>query len=142
MDNPASPSGTDNQNFGVWHRPDNGNLFSFTVTGSDLVGQTLRVAIFFDTYNGSSSQTYTLTQTVGGSGVASSAVLTGTDGDLDAALFDLTGVTNGDVFVLSSVATSGLRHSGGIAFDTALVPEPSAALLAGIGSLLLLRRRR
>lgn len=153
MDNPADPSGADTINFGIWHagasNTNASNIFRFTVAGTDLNGQTLRVGIMYDTFNVSGSQTLTLTQTVGGSATASSPLLTFADTGMDVAFFDITNAIAGDVFTLIADATDGGggSHAGGITFDTfdtTAVPESGSLALLVLGGLCLLgfRRRR
>lgn len=82
-------------------------------------------------------------QTVGGtanSGLISAAADRDKDGDYY--FFDITGGQNGDVFVVSGVndTTNASNGLAGITFDT--IPEPSSALLGGLGLLVLFRRRR
>jgi hypothetical protein len=63
------------------------------------------------------------------------------DNEKDGVFFDITGAVAGDTFVVS-IDGGGSEAMSGITFDTALIPEPSTALLGGLGLLALLRRRR
>jgi hypothetical protein len=52
-------------------------------------------------------------------------------------------VTNGDLVAFRNMGPSGNNYRlRGITFDTYAIPEPSAAVLGSLGTLLLLRRRR
>lgn len=122
------------------------SAISFTVAdASAYSGNILRLGILFDSQPGNltGSQTFTLAQTTGGAATATSTTLSFAADGLDAAYFDLTSLTTGDVFQLSFTNTTGsFGHLSGITFDVAPIPEPSAALLGGLGFLALLRRRR
>lgn len=148
MDDPADPTGNDTFQVGFWGKSAVGSYdaFNFTVAGSTLDGQTLRVGVHFDGYSTNSGLIFTWTQTVGGSGTASSLALTSAGNGYDFAFFDISGATAGDKFVLSIADDTPLTSSwmtfDGVVFDTAPVPEPSTALLGGLGLLMLVRRRR
>lgn len=148
VDDPTDPTGIDDARSGFMGSTATvGDLFSFTITGSDLDGQTLGIAIMYDTF-GTGTQIYELEQRDGGTGgavltSASSGALAQNDDGYDWAWFTITGATAGDVFVLkASRGTAGRITYSQVGFDTAAIPEPSAALLGGLGALLLLRRRR
>lgn len=128
-----------------WHNnsANAGDLFEFTIQNvSSLAGEALRVGLLFDSANTDTTgtQVFRITQTVGGSATANSPSLAHAKNGLDVAFFDLTGLANGDRFVVNVDATS-RTHLSGITFDSAVIPEPSAALLGGLGLLALLRRR-
>lgn len=154
MDNPATgginlnPANEDV--FASWHssNANETNLFSFSIQNANqLTNRILRVGVLFDAANLApgvdATQSILITQTVGGSVFAFSPQISYGANGLDVAYFDLTGVANLDKFVISADAagTGGRSHIAGITFDSA-IPEPSSALLSGIGVLLLLRRRR
>jgi hypothetical protein len=134
MDDPADPTGNDTIYFGLWFDVSDtpgDPLFSFVIQGNALDGQTLRIGLTYDSYNGSGSQNLRVTQTVGsGSGFAESGVLTFNDDGLDVASFDLTGLVAGDTFVINDAigsGTDGFGHVGGITFDT--LADPAAGTL-------------
>lgn len=157
IDDPNNPTGNDistgtlhdnNAGLGVETVP----LLQFVMTGTVPIGEILRVGILIDgvgSANGTNSATYTLKQTVGGSATATTAALFYQDGGLDVTYFDLTNFSVGDTFVVTSTTSatntefsSSFEQVIGVTFDTGVVPEPSAALLGGLGLLALLRRRR
>lgn len=127
--------------------------FTFNANANLLDGQILRVGLLFDAYvradadalpDTGATMTYTLTQTVGGSATATSGALASPRDNVDAAYFDLTGFADGDTFVINADPSNSpfaVPHLLGVTFDTA-IPEPSTALLGGLGLLALLRRRR
>lgn len=95
------------------------------------------------TVNGSS--TWTLLATVDNGAGAPTAFTTGADNSLRTTIF------NNSSSVLASGITglrfnfSGGQQNGGVGYkeiDVQVIPEPSAALLGGLGMLALLRRRR
>jgi|AntRauTorckE6833_2_1112554.scaffolds.fasta_scaffold11285_3 hypothetical protein len=148
MDNPLTPQGVDDALVGFQgNTATTGNLFSITTTAG-LAGKTLGLVVQFDTF-GTGLQTYTLEQRVGSTAGAlvtsvSSTALNNANDGYDWAFFTINGAAAGDFFVLTSTrSTAGRITYGQVAFDTvAIVPEPSVALLGGLGFLLLLRRRR
>jgi hypothetical protein len=136
MDDPADPTGNDTINFGLWFDVEDtpgDDLFSFVIQGNALDGQTLRIGLTYDSYNGSGSQNLRVTQTVGsGSGFAESGVLTFNDDGLDVASFDLTGLVAGDTFVINDSigsADDGFGHVGGITFDTLALPPAGTVFI-------------
>jgi hypothetical protein len=132
MDDPADPTGNDTIYFGLWFDVSDtpvDPLFSFVIQGNALDGQTLRIGLTYDSYNLSGSQTLRVTQTVGGTTFADSAVLTWNDDGLDVASFDLTGVVAGDTFIVRGLATTGFGHVGGITFDTLADPPAGTVLI-------------
>lgn len=126
----------------VWHSNSANafDVYTFTIQNAALLtGQSLRVGLLFDaTLVG--TQVFTMTQTVGGTDTATSGSLAHNADGLDVAFFTLSGLADGDRFVVNADSTS-RSHLAGITFDSA-IPEPSAALLGSLGLLALLRRRR
>lgn len=149
MDNPADPTGFDDFQVGFWGKNTTGSFdaFDFTIAGSDLDGQTLRLGVHFDGYSSNPGLIFTLSQTAGAGSqtVTSPALISAGDG-YDFAFFDISGATAGDKFVLSisddTPTVGNWMTFDGVVFDT-VVPEPSAAfLVGGLGLLVLFRRRR
>ena len=147
-DNPTDPTGNDvtggfYHDASAGHGVMSGQLLSFVITNALPVGETLRLGVLFDV-TGSGTASYTVTQTVGGSSSATTPVFAFDSFALDVAFFDISSVNVGDTFVIQATNFSGSTSEqvAGMTFDTGVVPEPSAALLGGIGMLLLLRRRR
>lgn len=148
MDNPATgglnlnPATEDA--FAAWHsnNANNADLFAFTIQNVNLLaGEILRVGVLFDASNGGTgSQVMSLTQTAGGTATATSISLAHAGDGLDVAFFDLTGLSNGDRFVIAADSTA-RSHIAGVTFDSA-TPEPSTAVLWSLGLLAMLRRRR
>jgi hypothetical protein len=148
MDNPSDPTGIDTFRVGFWGSSTTAaslDLFSFTVAGTDLDSQTLRLGVHFDGYSSNDGLNFTWTQTVGGSATASSGTVISANDGYDFAFFDLNGASAGDTFVLSvsdNYTTSKWLNYDGVVFDTAPIPEPSSTALLGLGGLALLLRRR
>lgn len=148
MDNPADPTGVDNYHVGFWGSgSSSADLFSFKIQGTDLTGKTLGVAVQYDTYS-SGHQTYTLAQTAGvGTDSVTTPALTIANDGYDWAFFYITGAVAGDTFKLSATkpASGAVNYLqwGGVAFDSAAVPEPAsfALALAGFGMLGFRRQR-
>lgn len=142
MDDPSDPTGIDNFRVGFWGTQNAGaqDLASFVIGTSGAVGATIRVGVQFVTYQ-TGTQTLTLSQTIGGTATDTSTTLTFADDGYDFAFFDIKDAAAGDKFTLSgALGTNKYLQYGGLTFDS--IPEPSAALLGGLGMLLLLRRRR
>lgn len=135
VDDPTDPSGAD---IGTgW----NGNGTSGTIVfqGSDMSSKTMRLAVLYDsTWSGiaTGTQTFTLTQTVGGSdSITTPTVTLGNDG-LDIAFFDITGIEDGDTFSLTTTkGTISWRQITGVAFDTPAPPSSSHGTLIKITSI-------
>ena len=124
IDDPSDPLGADTVTYGIWHSGPSGtdiDIFSFEITGTELNGQTLRVGVLYDTFTQSGEQTYTLSQTTGGSAAATSGSQALESDGMDVLFFDLTDVSSGDVFTVSTSASSGRGHAGGVIFDTGVV---------------------
>lgn len=145
LDNPADPGGVDIR--GGWAGRSGGGNFA-TIVFNQAMSDTVRLGLIYDNdWNVSTgTQTFTLTQIVGGSSSVTTPTLTlqgSSSASYDIVFFDLVGIQSGDSFTLdvTKLAISWGQITG-ITFDTAAVPEPSTALLGGLGMLLLLRRRR
>lgn len=113
-------------------------MFTFTA----LVGSpaSVRIGVATDGLDSAfySSATIGLRE-VGGSSFE--YTMTSTNATLDMAFFDVTGITAGDQFeVFGDSGTGGYATHQFITWD--VIPEPSTALLGGLGALALLRRRR
>ena len=139
IDDPTNPSGPD---IGTgW----NGNGASHTIIFGSAVTETLRLSVLYDG-NWSlahGTQTFTLTQTFGGSDSATTPTVTLAGDGLDVASFDITGIQSGDTFQLTTTAVAiSWRQISGVAFDVAPIPEPSTTALLGLGGLALILRRR
>ncbi|PXA03436.1 hypothetical protein DDZ13_12135 [Coraliomargarita sinensis] len=120
MDNPSDPSGSDDINYGLWYLTTTGgttDVFTFTITGTDLDGKTLRVGLAYDGYNGSGNQQLTITQTAGGAAADNSGTVSWGNDGLDFVFFDITEVNDGDVFTVNASAGAGLPHVSGVTFD-------------------------
>ena len=141
MDDPLDPTGAD---MGAgWAGNSSGNTIVFQ--GSDLATGTLRLGVLYDSdWNLAwGTQTFTLTQTVGGSDSVTTPTLTLAGDGLDVAYFDVTGIQDGDTFQLTIAKVAiGWTHVAGITFDTAPIPEPTTTALLGLGGLALILRRR
>ena len=141
MDDPLDPTGAD---MGAgWTGNSGGNTIVFQ--GSALATETLRLGVLYD--SGWSlawgTQTFTLTQTVGGSDSATTPTLTLAGDGIDVAYFDVTGIQDGDTFKLTVADVSiNWNHMAGVTFDTAPIPEPTTTALLGLGGLALILRRR
>jgi hypothetical protein len=144
LDNPADPGGADIR--GGWAGRSGGGNFA-TIVFNQAMSDTVRLGVIYDNdWNVSTgTQTFTLTQTVGGSSSVTTPTLTlegSGSASYDILFFDLVGIQSGDSFTLD--VTKGTVSWGqitGMTFDS--VPEPSSLslLLLGSGALYLLRRR-
>lgn len=126
------------------------DLFTFTLTADQAVGETLRLGVFGGSNNSDTRLGFTDLQITAG-GVSASTTdnrATNTGNQIDLYLFDITGLVTGDTIVISA-ANSNLAGRnfnaatiGGVTFDTVVVPEPSSTALLGLGGLALILRRR
>lgn len=139
FDNPTLPIGSSVADVkgGLYYN--NGTKFSFTVgSATEFILTVMWGGNALAPDNNTTPSSISVVQTAGsGSGTATSSSLpvlnTG-----EYAFFRVNAAA-GDSFNINIAATS-LQGLTGIAFET--VPEPSAALLGGLGMLALLRRRR
>ena len=127
------------------------DLFTYTLTADQAVGETLRLGVFGGTNNSDTRLGFTtLGVTAGGefaSAIDDRATNTGNATDLY--FFDITGLVAGDEIVISA-ANSNLAGNnfnaatiGGVTFDTTIaVPEPSSLAVLGLSAMGLLIRRR
>lgn len=145
MDDPSNPSGTDTWNYGGW-RDNTGSeieLTTITLSGDAatlLAGQTLRLGWLYDVYNFSGSHILRVAVDSGGDSGAT-PTLSYSDNGLDAAFFDISNVSNGDVIRMYGTSVTSAAVAGGVTFDT-LVPEPSSLALLGLGGFCLFKRKR
>lgn len=143
FDNPADPSGADVPAGWSGNSGSSGTFATVVFQGSLLSTETMRLGVLYDSdwslaYG---TQTFTLTQTVGGTDSATTPTLTLAGDGLDVAYFDLAGVQDGDTFVLTFTDVSiNWAQITGITFDT-VVPAPSSLALLGLGGLMVARRR-
>lgn len=120
-------------------------FFDITV-GEAFPMEGIRIGFIFrntDAYDGA----FRLEQTVGGSGSLSFTQSSANSPDLQMAFFDITGAVQGDTFRfygVKNIDSGGNQNAnvllGGVSID--VIPEPTAALLTGVGLLGLLTRRR
>jgi hypothetical protein len=147
VDDPLNPTGADIA--GGWSGGSgaSGTFGTFVFQGSSLVTETLRLGVLYDSdWNlANGTQTFTLTQTSGvGTDSVTTPILTLANDGVDVAFFDVTGIQDGDTFVLSYTDVAiDWAHIGGVTFDTVVVvPEPTTTALLGLGGLALILRRR
>ncbi len=150
-DDPSDPTGADIAGSGQYYDVSiplgspSEPLLQVQITDALPVGETLRLGVLFD-INSSGTATYTLEQIVGGSQSVTTPSFAFDSASLDVAFFDISGVSVGDTFNIRATNLAGsstsLQQVVGITYDTGVVPEPSVALLGGLGTLLLLLRRR
>jgi len=91
------------------------------------------------------SSTWTFLATVDNRAGAPTAFTTGNDNSLRTTIFDNASATLASGITGLRFNFSGGQQNGGVGYkeiDVQIVPEPSAALLGGLGMLALLRRRR
>ena len=120
------------------------NLFVYTMNRDMLAGETIRVGVVLDSLDAGVVGADFLSLSAGGVAAASGL---NRNSSLDMYFFDVTGLVSGDTIqILGAKAadSSGFGYNavtiGGVTFDS--VPEPSSALLGGLGLLAMLRRRR
>ncbi|MBT7959702.1 MAG: PEP-CTERM sorting domain-containing protein [Akkermansiaceae bacterium] len=145
VDDPADPTGADIAGGWSGGSSASGTFGTFVFQGSTMATETLRLGVLYDSdWNLAwGTQTFTLTQTVGGSDAATTPTLTLAGDGVDVAFFDITGIQDGDTFVLSYTDVAiNWAHIGGVTFDTVTVPEPTTTALLGLGGLALILRRR
>lgn len=118
----------------------NHTMFTFTALAGSPAN--VRIGVATDGLDGVqfSSATIGLRQ-VGGGGSSFEHTMTSTNSTLDMVFFDVTGISGGDQFeVFADSGSGGFATHQFVTWD--VIPEPSAALLGGLGLLALLRRRR
>lgn len=100
--------------------------FTFNTNATELASKTLRVGLLFGINPRASvtspfEQTFSITQTVGGSTNAVSPALYNNLTDLNAAFFDLENVSEGDTFVINAntYGSGGFPTLVGVTFDDA-----------------------
>jgi hypothetical protein len=145
VDDPANPTGADIAGGWSGGNSASGTFGTFVFQGSTMATETLRLGVLYDSdWNLTwGTQTFTLTQTVGGSDTATTPTLTLAGDGVDVVYFDITGIQDGDTFVLSYTDVAiNWAHIGGVTFDTVTVPEPTTTALLGLGGLALILRRR
>ncbi|MGJ8655206.1 MAG: PEP-CTERM sorting domain-containing protein [Akkermansiaceae bacterium] len=126
------------------------DLFSYTLTADQAIGETLRLGVIGGTNNGDSRLGFTdLTITAGGLSASTTDNRGANTGNApDLYFFDITGLVTGDTIVISAANSNTVGSNfnaatiGGITFDTIVVPEPSSTALLGLGGLALILRRR
>jgi hypothetical protein len=127
-DNPSDPSGPDTFGAFILHGPgDSLDAFQIVIHGDALKGKTLRLGILYSVIGGGTN-TFTLTQTVGGREVVTSPPIDFDGTALDVAFFDITGAKDGDTFIVNSKGVKGGPHVAGITFDTALTAKVKKAV--------------
>jgi hypothetical protein len=120
-DDPANPSGNDTLAATIYHDStrDTVDAFEIVIHGNALAGKTLRVGILYGVTVNSSS-TFTVTQTTGGNQKVTTPALSHDGAALNAAFFNITGVVDGDTFLVSSTLSgAGPEQVGGITLDSA-----------------------
>jgi sialate O-acetylesterase len=135
-DHPATPSGSDSLGARVYHDASGGSVkaFEIVINGNGLQGKTLRLGVLYGV-NGSSSSTFTLTQTVGGNDKVTTPALAQDGSALNVAYFNITGAEDGDTFIVgSTIIGGGVEQVAGITFDSAptsaatQLPEPEGVV--------------
>ncbi len=124
--------------------------FQMTGTAATYSGKTLRIGIMADVlaaaeWAADNGKTFRLTGSSGDSGLISLRGGGAGNGQPEMYFFDVTGVNPGDTFTITAGASPGGQagYIGPMTWDLyTTVPEPSAALLAGLGLALVARRRR
>ena len=122
------------------------SLFTYTMNRDMVAGETIRVGITLDSLATGVIGADSLSLSAGGVAAASGL---NRNSSLDMYFFDVTGLVSGDTIqILGAKAadSSGSGYNaitiGGVTFDSVVVPEPSSALLGGLGLLAMFRRRR
>lgn len=126
------------------------DLFTYTLTADQAIGETLRLGIIGGTNNADARLGFTDLQITAGGLSASTTDNRGTNAGNapDIHFFDITGLVTGDTIVISAANSNTAGNNfnaatiGGVTFDTVVVPEPSSTALLGLGGLALILRRR
>ena len=126
------------------------DLFSFTLTADQAIGEKLRLGVFGGSNNNDTRIGFTQLQ-VTAAGLSASLTedrADNTNNGVDLYFFDISGLSAGDEIVVSTAndntvgANFNTTSIGGLTFDTFVVPEPSSSALLGLSGLALLLRRR
>lgn len=123
------------------------SLFSYTMNRDMDSNETIRLGVALDSLDTTQIGADSLRVVAGGTADATGL---NRNGVMDMYFFDITGLNSGETIeIWGAKDTDDLSSNnfnaitiGGVTFDSVVIPEPSTALLAGIGLLALLRRRR
>ena len=129
------------------------DLFTYTLTADQAVGETLRLGVFGGSNNSDTRLGFTDLQVSAGGLTASTTDPrdTNTGNAVDLYFFDITGLVTGDEIVISAANSNVIGNNfnaatiGGVTFDTVIaqaVPEPSSLGLFGLVAVGLVTRRR
>lgn len=140
IDDPASLT---NVRSGLQYRGGDGNLLTLTFGAN--TPSLVRIGFITDNFQYWGMNSYTLTQTVGGTATATSSPTGAFDfANNKTFFFDLANVQDGDVITLSGTSGGSLAYIGGLTIDVAPIPEPttSSVLIVALAVGLAVMRRR